>query len=251
MLLEPLSGPGTVMLSLCCLLLLLLLSPSEARLLRRPGQPVAEWPVLCPPRTFYSRKLEECRPCSSCPMNQIITSPCHGMHDTRCGPFYDLQHLVVSAAKDGDNKFVSQRVAHGRLGDGVGGDDGDDGNGSRRHHQKSKNHTGAERGNEAGSGEVKIKKTAGGGVVVSSSAEGFAESSKTSSRRMKGQNNDVIDNGGGDSDVLISDWKSLTLFTCVAIVFVVIVLVVGICCIRRKMLNMKKTYEYKAAPVEV
>ncbi|CAG5123640.1 unnamed protein product [Candidula unifasciata] len=48
-----------------------------------------EWPVLCPPDTFYSLQQDQCMTCSQCPMNKIILSPCQGLHDTRCGPFYD------------------------------------------------------------------------------------------------------------------------------------------------------------------
>ncbi|BFZ04120.1 hypothetical protein BsWGS_07159 [Bradybaena similaris] len=53
-----------------------------------------EWPVLCRPDTFYSLEQEDCITCSQCPMNKIIISPCQGLHDTRCGPFYDFQESL-------------------------------------------------------------------------------------------------------------------------------------------------------------
>lgn len=44
---------------------------------------------------------EQCLACSQCPINKIIISPCQGLHDTKCGPFYDFKSFN---AADGKNK---------------------------------------------------------------------------------------------------------------------------------------------------
>lgn len=43
---------------------------------------------------------EDCITCSQCPMNKIIISPCQGLHDTRCGPFYDFRGSLPAEPSD-------------------------------------------------------------------------------------------------------------------------------------------------------
>jgi len=72
----------------------------------------------CSSGEFWDSLLSDCRTCSSCPMNQIIRTPCHANEDTICGPFYefqDFQHnhglLKVDNTADDNARFQHQDVA--------------------------------------------------------------------------------------------------------------------------------------------
>ncbi|XP_059144945.1 uncharacterized protein LOC131932078 [Physella acuta] len=72
-------------------------------------------PVLCPPDNYFNTEQEACMVCSECPMNKIITSPCHRFQDTICGPFYELPDIEVSAENDSvsselDNQQIQRNV---------------------------------------------------------------------------------------------------------------------------------------------
>ncbi|CAL1546718.1 unnamed protein product [Lymnaea stagnalis] len=64
------------------------------------------WPVLCAPNTYYSKAVESCVVCSECPVNTIITSPCHRFQDTKCGPFYDFNAILEAGREhsEGDSQ---------------------------------------------------------------------------------------------------------------------------------------------------
>ena len=49
----------------------------------------------CPAGKFLppDSLLDECRPCSLCPVNEIIRRPCTDESDTECGPFYEFQNF--------------------------------------------------------------------------------------------------------------------------------------------------------------
>ena len=44
----------------------------------------------CPSRQFFSDVDLACKPCSACPVNQIIRRPCSARADTWCGPFLEF-----------------------------------------------------------------------------------------------------------------------------------------------------------------
>lgn len=50
-------------------------------------------------------------------MNKIIIIPCHGLHDTKCGPFYDFQDVIPADTKSRSmdslrNLAVSDNITH-------------------------------------------------------------------------------------------------------------------------------------------
>ncbi len=66
------------------LLNMLIIAPATSAATRR-----------CPAGKFLppDALLDECRPCSVCPLNEIIRRPCTDISDTKCGPFYEFQNF--------------------------------------------------------------------------------------------------------------------------------------------------------------
>lgn len=49
--------------------------------------------VRCPRSQFFHHHDRKCKPCSSCPVNQIIRRPCSARSDTFCGPFVEFDEF--------------------------------------------------------------------------------------------------------------------------------------------------------------
>jgi len=146
--------------------------------------------VLCPRRTFYDKIKEKCMNCSSCPLNQIITSPCRGVQDTQCGPIKDLQELYQQAAQSGD-QFIAR--------------------------------------------------------LANNSTEDFTDILQAY-QAPRDPNNSGDSVNTPEPEFLVTDWKYVTLLIGVAVGFVLLVLVVGIICVRQKLLRLKNSANYKLAP---
>ncbi|XP_076471210.1 uncharacterized protein LOC143301088 [Babylonia areolata] len=52
----------------------------------------------CPRGHYFSGMAAACKPCSSCPVNQIIRRPCTARADTVCGPFFEFDKFHQSPA---------------------------------------------------------------------------------------------------------------------------------------------------------
>ena len=62
----------------------------------------------CATGSFYLRKEHRCKPCSPCPVNEIIRTPCSRHHDNICGPFYEFNKFHLE--HKGDMSPQEQRV---------------------------------------------------------------------------------------------------------------------------------------------
>jgi hypothetical protein len=60
--------------------------------------------LVCSPGLYL--KSPNCVPCSLCPVNQIVRTPCIGTQDTVCGPFYEFENFQQGPAEIGSSGGV-------------------------------------------------------------------------------------------------------------------------------------------------
>jgi len=171
------------------------------------------WPVLCPPRNFYSEGQENCLPCSSCPLNYIVLTPCQGTHDTTCEPYYDLQGVL-----DNNHRHVVSSGVHG---------DEDVSLGNHGVHA------------DASLGNVNAATVNTTGSSILSSYSDKVLSGLESILSSTNKDNDVIKGG--------VNWKSVTIFACVSVLVAMVVLVIGVFCIKRRLALVHKASDVTLA----
>ena len=64
---------------------------------------------LCPRQHYLDHGGQECRPCSLCPINEIIRKPCTRHKDTVCGPFYEFEFNNQEALSEDQQKFMDDK----------------------------------------------------------------------------------------------------------------------------------------------
>ncbi|GFO28031.1 hypothetical protein PoB_005453600 [Plakobranchus ocellatus] len=73
------------------------------------------WPILCPPNNWYSKKQENCLPCSACPEDQFIIRPCYRFQDTRCALLRDFPGHFLSPPSSGGHSRPLVMAGDGKL----------------------------------------------------------------------------------------------------------------------------------------
>ena len=82
----------------------------SARLNDEVTQPVAG----CPSGQYFNDVELACRPCSSCPVNQIIRRPCSARADTWCGPFLEFDKFHQTPVEKSGRVAVGLQHVGGR-----------------------------------------------------------------------------------------------------------------------------------------
>jgi len=63
--------------------------------------------IVCPDGQFAPAGDGACRPCSTCPMNEVVKEMCSGDRDTVCGPFVEFKMFSFRQDVKQRTKLVS------------------------------------------------------------------------------------------------------------------------------------------------